>query len=200
MNTLRRFPSRPLAFTLVELLLVIAIISILLAMTSASIGNLGMSRRLVNAGNLVTDLVNQARQSAKSRNSLSMLVLTTSGTDAYRALTILEMPLGATAWKQVSKWELLPEGIIVGSLESAAFVTQPAIDLQPLPPTLKRGSVSLPPASYAYQVFLPDGSLLTTQTVPPALYLKKTTDKENPPNFYKVIINPNTGTPIIQRP
>jgi len=198
--------SRPLhrrqsaGFSLVELLGVIAIILLMLTLTMTNLGSVGSSQRLANAGNLVTDLVNQGRQSAKSRNSLVMLALVTTGQDAGRVLTLLEKPMGTAAWQANSKWEILPDGIIVDLAKSADFVASSAPGLQPPPPPLHRGGATIAPGGYAYQIFLPDGRLLTANSTLPSLFLKKITDGDTPANYYKILINPNTGIPFIQRP
>ena len=187
------------AFGLIELLVVIAIIAVLVTMTILSVGNVGQGRKLTTAGNLTVDLINQARQLAKARNTLTMLAMLESGADSGRALTTLAF--SATngtngTWSQVDKWRLLPEGIIIDQASSTNFFGPvPAAAL----PITRMGQT----VSCSAMVFLPDGRALTSSSAPQVLYLKAVTST-NPapslPNYYKIIVNQATGIPIIRRP
>jgi hypothetical protein len=64
--------------------------------------------------------------------------------------------------------------------------------------TLTCRAQSIPPGSYAYQVFLPDGSMaLGTATTPPVL---RVTSDRNAKNYYQIAFNQFTGGVKIQRP
>ena len=186
------------AFSLIELLVVIAIIAVLVTMTILSVGNVGQGRKLTTAGNLTVDLINQARQFAKARNTLTMLAMLESGADSGRALTTLAFSANGTngTWSQVDKWRLLPEGIIIDQASSTNFFGPvPAAAL----PITRMGQT----VSCSAMVFLPDGRALTSSSAPQVLYLKAVTST-NPapslPNYYKIIVNQATGIPIIRRP
>ena len=188
------------AFSLIELLVVIAIIAVLVTMTILSVGNVGQGRKLTTAGNLTVDLINQARQVAKAKNTLTMLALITdtNEADAGRALTALAFSANGTngTWSQVDKWRLLPEGIIIDQASSTNFFGPvPAAAL----PITRMGQT----VSCSAMVFLPDGRALTSSSAPQVLYLKAVTST-NPapslPNYYKIIVNQATGIPIIRRP
>ena len=198
MNTLRR--QKKSAFTLVELLMVIAVLTLLMTFAMVGMGDGGRSQQLTVSGNRVADLVNLARHTAKTRNSMSMLIVVTKGNQAYRAMTILEKPLEGSSWKQVSPWEVLPDGIGVSAGKSATFLTQPVAALSPAPPSLSFRGAALNAADYAWQVFLPNGRLLSDQSSPPILYLSSVVNAGNAPNYYSITINANTGIPIIRRP
>ncbi len=188
------------AFTLIELLSVIAVMAILIAFATVGMGDGGRSQRLTHSGNRVADLVNLARTTAKTRNSMSMLAIATKGDYAYRAMAILEKPLDAGEWKQVSPWEVLPDGVSVSETESASFITTPVATLSPAPPVLKFRGANLNASDYAWQVFLPTGRLLSEQASPPTLYLSLTPQGADSTNFYSITINANTGIPIVRRP
>lgn len=60
--------GRPAAFTLIELLAVIAVMAIVAAMTIPAISHTMAASRLTTAGQMVVDELNSARQAAISRN------------------------------------------------------------------------------------------------------------------------------------
>src|SRR6185503_15072318 len=74
------------AFSLIELVTVIAIIGIILGIVVPAWSGMGRGKALVTAGNLVNDMADLARQHAMSRNTLSaLLVLANQGTNSdYR--------------------------------------------------------------------------------------------------------------------
>ena len=191
---------RQKAFTLIEMLMVIAVITLLIAFAAVGIGDGGRSQQLTVSGNRVADLVNLARYTAKTRNSMSMLIVVTKGDQAYRAMTILEKPLEGSSWKQVSPWEVLPDGIGISEGKSASFLTPPVAALSPARPSLSFRGATLNAADYAWQVFLPNGRLLSDQSSPPILYLSQVVQPGNASNYYSITINANTGIPIIRRP
>lgn len=191
---------REKGFTLIELLTVLAVIIMLVALVAANMGDLGSSRNLANGGSLLRGLVDQARQTARSHNSMTMLVGRLDGDDGGRLFTLLERRSGSAAWQQISKWERLPDGISLDREESEIFV-QSATDTTTLArPTLKHGAAQIQPSQYGYAVFLPGGRLYASTAEPPVLYLKHLQAGEDPKNYYKIVINPMTGVPHVKRP
>jgi len=178
-------------FTLVELLLVIALIVMLTALTLPGIKSIHSAGHLNNAGNLVSDVINQARQMARARNSLVLLIIAEDSSGALNQLTLCERSAEATSWKQILRWETLPAGIAIDPAKSQLTALSPT----PSPPTLKRGAGEISPEDYSYQVFLPDGRLLANAN--PVLYLASANASAN---FYRIVINSSTGVPIIERP
>ena len=109
------------AFTLVEMLTVLAVIGIVMGFVVPAISGMGRSTALVTAGNTVNNMANLARQHAMSRNTLTALVvLGNQGTDAdYRAVAVMEYNRG-TGWSQIGGWETLPVGITMDSGDTQA--------------------------------------------------------------------------------
>lgn len=204
------------AFSLVELLTVVAIISIMATMATLTISGNSNATQLSSAGNTVVDLANQARQNSITQNALTALVLVNnSGRDEWdnRLIAILELKPGATTWSMVSRWQLLPSGVIIDPQQSTAFTsTSPAIGTAL--GALKFQGVTLASGTYVYQVFLPEGRLLsaTENQMPPNLCLvggimknssaKYLTTQQGgvPVNYYNVTINMYTGIPNVGRP
>ena len=127
----RQSSRRSRGFSLIELLTVIGVIVILMAFIVPAVSNFGRATGLTSAGNMVTHLTALARQTAISKSTLTALVMLADqgtsddqGTSAdYRAFTVLEYTAGA-GWSQISKWEILPEGIVVdrSNLQDCTFL------------------------------------------------------------------------------
>lgn len=188
------------AFTMVELLMVIAVISLLAALTVANVGDLGASRSLDNAGSNVRDLISRARNTARSHSSLTMFVTPITGEekDQYKVFAILERTNDSPTWKQITQWERLPEGIILDKDKSEVFLNSATATTNIALPVLKQKGKNINPGGYAFALFSPEGGLEALNDLPPVLHFKR--DKPNETNYYEVVINNTTGIPIIKRP
>lgn len=101
------------AFSLIELLVVIVVISILMVLIIPSISSMGGAAKLTTAGNLTVDMINQARQVARARNTKTMIAMIVSGTDAGRAVTTLAFSVTDGTWSQIDRWRNFPDGILI---------------------------------------------------------------------------------------
>jgi len=188
------------AFSLIELLMVMTIISLLFGLTTLSISGVSQSRNLTSGGNLVVSLTQQARQNSITKQALTALVLAPVVADSEfnsRIFCLMELSSGATRWTQISAWQILPQGVIVDSYQSAVFFNSP--NLSPdLPSIPFRGTAV---TSIVYQVFNPDGSLYVGNSGQPASspILKLVLSKSNLPNYYEISLNILTGIPRIDR-
>lgn len=158
-------------FTLLELLMVVAIIGMLLSLGMVSVRGISGSSNIATSGARVAGLLESAREEAILKRQPVAMVLLTSGDDARKTFVALEYvsatDTSAAAWKQASRWEPLPSGVVVekpsptGNTNLAnAFSSDTSATVDPALPTLKYRGASYSPASqYDYLIFMPDGSL-----------------------------------------
>lgn len=210
------------AFSLVELLTVIAILGITMGIVVPAFSGMGRGTALVTAGNTVNNLTSLARQHAMSRNTLTaLLILANQGTEAdYRALTVVEYKPGI-GWFQVGGWETLPVGITVDSADTqeCSFLLHSP---NPFPFLSASGGKdnplvlfqSLPvrnPEGFAARIFTPGGGLqnpshpaqirlVEGRVEAGKLYYSHRNDQGKPANFFDIAIVGATGATKISRP
>ncbi len=207
-------------FTLVEMLMVMAVMASILAMGGLGVGRALRSMTLTNAGNKVTRLIEAARQQAITKNTLNAVVLMKSlGTEVdARAFTVLEYTV-AGGWRQIREWEVLPDGIVVDvgatGTDASFFSNGP----QPFPfadasrpgaPVAYGSNSSLPAGTYAARIFLPGGGLLNPDDAAQFRLVEGTVsggkvqfsqaERGVPSNYYRVVLLGTTGKTKVERP
>jgi len=190
----KRFPKNRRAFTLIELMAVIAIILILVALAVLSVNSMGGASKLTAAGNETVDIINHARQVARSRNTLAMVVVNRTGDSAGRVLAafVFSATNGTNGtWSQIDPWKTLPEGAKIDLAASTNFFGSPMASALPFQ---RAGATEECLAA----TFLPDGRLFSTSSQSSVIWLRNSQGSTN--NFYKIIVNQATGIPIVRRP
>lgn len=210
------------AFTLLEVISVLSIIFLLTAVGLPALKSLSGASGLSGGGYQMDAFLASARQNAITKRALTAVVLLTdarAGDSAYRAFAMLEFEpgMGQTGdWKQISKWEHLPTGIIVdfnsdGNGEKrSSFLNLPNVSLQP-PPLSYRGLSVSPGTGYVFQVFLPSGrlsmppspcGLILTEgiTVGAHLIYTRPGQEGGTSNYWQFVFNDATGISKIFRP
>lgn len=201
------------AFTLIELMFVLAIIALIFSMVIPAGQTIMSSNQLSHAGDQVVAILKMARQMAITTNHPMEVRFYQYGdpqaagedvnspaTGHYRALQVFEILDSGTA-SALGKCELLPTSTIfdAGSTLSSLFGTMTRI----APRT------NLPRAGLNYNAlafrFLPNGSAnLPKKGALWYLTLHNITDRDNltspPPNFITVQIDPANGGLKIWRP
>ncbi len=193
----RAHPSRSHdeAFSLVELLVVLAIVSILAVLATPSLVSALTSGKLNTASQLVADSVALARQEAvaKDRNvQVRFYKITTGPFQGWRALQVVrvEQTSSGSSLVPVTKVRLLPDGVIA----SATPALSPLLTAD----TAISGSVSLPiygASPYAGFYFLPSGAVESALTsANNFITLQNASAAGSPPADYSTLqINPVTG-------
>ena len=115
-------------------------------------------------------MLESARDEAIVKQQPVAMALLTSNTDARKVFVALEyVPATDTAaatWKQISRWEPLPSGIVVAATSATdssladAFVSNKSPTVATALPKLQyHGTSYNTPGDYEYLIFMPDGSL-----------------------------------------
>jgi len=163
-----RFSNPLFGFSLVELLVVVAVIGLLTALTFAGMGSF-KSSNLRRAAAMAGDLADEALDSAVRNRRETALAIVTAGPDAYRAMAVLERRDGGT-WAVRSRWQVLPESVIFDPADAQAKYFSEAKNQ--ISNSLWRGGAELRPSDFKAQEFRRDGALYA-QTDPLVLRLRE---------------------------
>lgn len=166
--------NRQTGFSLIELLVVISLIATLSSLTAFSLkGNSG-AVKLSTGGWQLASLIDSARETAILRQKPVAIVLLASGDEvANRVFTVLGYVPPASSgeagqWKQISRWETLPQGVLADTgFDSSgnaliAFTSSGSVTLNTyttLPSLTYQGLSYAAKDQYGYIIFMPDGSL-----------------------------------------
>jgi prepilin-type N-terminal cleavage/methylation domain-containing protein len=218
-----RPPGSARAFSLIELLIVLAIFSILAVLTMPSVVGVTASGKITEAGNLVAGVTNAARENSIAHGALTALVMVNNSGNPnwdgrlFIALQMETSSAGQSSWVPVSKWETLPAGMVIDpapNSEQTPFISQAPTLSVPLPALSYQGA-SIPASAYVCQVFLPNGSLMSSSSTtpkPPVLRVVAGEVKGEtasyvgpqsggaPLNYYNITILPYTGLIKVTRP
>lgn len=215
------------AFSLIELLTVIALIAVLGGLAGTAF--MGKSSQLAAAGATVTSLMEQAREAAIMKRQPTALAMLAAGKEsANRIFFVLayepeEQSVGS--WKRVSRWEILPQGIVAdssvdsgGNALKAFFPANSPLSQPSLPEVTYNGQKYSAREEYGYVIFLPDGSLY--QDISGSLsggcvlrlvegvfdegsgiqYTGRQEAESGPANYFEIALNLATGRAKITRP
>jgi uncharacterized protein (TIGR02596 family) len=214
------------AFTLVELLIVIAIIAIISAFAIPALNGMMKGSRLSEAANLLTDQISLARQFAVSKSKIIEVrfyrfpdpeqpgeSVGDEKTWRYRGIQSFQISESGVALP-IGELARLPDTIIMNEKEklSSLLRTSESSPSHNTDPKLPRGV----DYNYKYNLFrfYPDGSTNLSPTGDPDqgrwyITVHSLTDspissgKDNvapPPNFFTVQVDPVSGTSKIFRP
>ncbi|MCE9587816.1 MAG: prepilin-type N-terminal cleavage/methylation domain-containing protein [Verrucomicrobia bacterium] len=115
-RTIRRRNGRRDAFSLLELLLAIAIMVLLVSLTTIGVSSVMQGPSLTAGARTVSDSLQIARGSAQSGGDATVVVFRTSGEAAWRRLAVFEARTGTGGvweWSQTMPWKTLKETAFV---------------------------------------------------------------------------------------
>lgn len=205
------------AFTLVETLMILAVISVLAVATFAPFGSL-RSTSLSSAGNQIVDFVTMARQNSISKNAYTAIVIQKSGSSAFNAHCLMQLLKNDDgsygSWTMLTPWKFLPGGVIfeptTPTTDFLSTSTVPAYNSPPYPSS-PFGSLTFQGSQFtgstAYQIYQPDGTLMGGQPLRLRMVQGTADNVNNPANttvigtdYYDLVFVANSGIAIIQRP
>ena len=164
-----RTPCR--AFSLVELLVVVAIMGILGSLLAINGPSLLSAGALTGASQMVVDNLAFARDHAMAKSVPTFVAIQNSGDRSWQRIAVFALPAESSSWEQVSQWKSLPDRAFVDNTydpQTEPWSNKPC-DLNgahsnvPAPASpIRDGSRSLAfGADYLCVGFLPSGALLS---------------------------------------
>ena len=198
------------AFSLVELLVVIAIGSLMMVLLIPAFHNFGRSQLLNAEGNKLVNLINLAGQNSAAKNAMTALVAIPGNSTRPGSFGLFEYVPEGSGWKQISKWEILKDGIVAEYLNPTyAFTDYPAVKPTPDFPGITFRGAAVP--AFKYLVFLPSRSLFQNNSAQLRLaegffaaganastYTRP--GSGGPANYSTVTVLSTSGHPKIDRP
>lgn len=184
------------AFSLIELLTVVAILSLLLVMVVPSLNSLSDSNNLTMGGQVLADQINAARQTASARNRAVELRLIKQGSNPGYSAVQLWMAREGTNYAAVSRVLPFAKNVVVAESTSLSEILK----------TARPGSMSIGGTNSPYMAIQVQPSGLVVPVIPmSASYLtlvpqRAATTNAQPANYVTVQVNPITGSPLIYRP
>lgn len=200
-------------FSLIELLAVVALISMLVGMSTFALkGNAGVAR-LASASGVCATLLDGARETAIVRKSPVAVAFFPSTPQAPAAVTALQYEHSTKSWSHISRWERLPTGVAFDpgqTLDSNAALASNSPAVSSALPEMNYAGMSYSPGAadgYAYMIFLPSGALFQEHANPAVLHLvegamtgESFQRTGSSGQTVSLVINPSTGRVKIVRP
>ncbi len=204
----------PRAFSLVELLVVVAIISVLTGLSVSSL-NLWRAQALTSSGNRMADLVALARQNSVGKNTYTAIAIKTQNESAYSAVCLLEYVRSddgsSGQWKMFTPWTTLKDGVVFTSDASNTFLNSSGTLPDNFPAQIPYRGQSANVSSMAVQVYQPDGTLSAGQMLRlrlvegvasasgNAVTLTHPAASGQPANYYDIVVVRDSGQVKVER-
>ncbi|PTX99989.1 hypothetical protein DB346_19475 [Verrucomicrobia bacterium LW23] len=202
--TIQFVPSRRLraAFSLVELILVLALISILVTLSIPLMHNITRGNSLTRAGQTVGDQLALARQEAAGRNRPVQVrfIKFPTGATGYRGMQLwAPSPTNITVFAPISRIAILPEGVVLArtSQLSPLLTSASVVDKSETFP-------GIGPVTYCAFRFRPGGStdlaFSSVNNFVTVVYAKDEAAETPPANYFAVQVDPVNGRTRLFQP
>ncbi len=203
MHNSSTFSARPRdSFSLVELLTVVAVMSMFVVVAAPAFTRIAQGQALAQAGQQFADSLSLGRDEALTRNHkvTVRLIKATSAGDAtmrYRAMQTWVVKDDSGTVAPLSKVTTLPDGIVFSETPTLVPLLQSSI--------AQTGTMTVSGKQAAYTSFSVtangalDGTISSTDSFL-TLVAVRDVSAASPKNFFTVFINPVTGKISIYRP
>lgn len=202
--------ERRAAFSLVELMTVVGVVSILFAVATPALLSSRKASELTSAGNTMADLATLCRQTALSKNAITALILVSKTNPTTRQMaTMLEYDPQIQAWKYRSGWIRLSESV---EAKDSALDNDGGTDVDKLSKEalqriaelkLKNSGTEIQEKDYTVFIFYPDGRMEGDPTKTRKIRVATGETAANGPdpiNYYDLVFNADTSAFRIVRP
>lgn len=192
----------PAAFSLLELLVVVAIIAILVGLAAPPIVSVLQGRNIEAAGAMFADSVSLARQeaSAASRTVELRIYRSPSGTGSWQAFQLWSTR--GTNTEPLARMRKLPQGVALW-LPGSPLITNLAANPSFFVSGTTNAALGSGPLDYISVQFRASGALdgsVSTNNNFITLVSEHQTNASAPANYASVLINPATAKATIIRP
>ena len=191
----------PAAFSLLELLVVVAILAILVGLAAPPIVSVLQGRNIEAAGAMFADSVSLARQEASAASRMVELRIyrSPSGTGTWQAFQLWSSK--GTNIEPLARMRKLPQGVAVW-LPGSPLITNLAANPSFFVSGATNAALGSGPLDYISVQFRAsgalDGSVSTNNFI--TLVSEHQTNASAPANYASVLINPATAKATIIRP
>ena len=208
MTKAKAIPAAIRGFTLLELLVTIAILLLLSTLTWTLGPSLLESHWLRTGADLIHNNLSLARQTAVSTGRPSILVMRTTGTNAWKDIAVFSVDPDLSIWTQINAWQSLPRTVLVDNTFSPAWPKtvgiQSAIGLvgAPSAPITREKFSLVHDEDYLSVGFFPDGSIVAKENIAIKVITKPTDTaaSANPHNFVILLAERAGGRVKVLRP